>query len=339
MTEYKPRITEKDRQRYLEMACFEDELQAAGFSFVCGVDEAGRGPLAGPVVAAACILDPSITILGLNDSKKLSEKKRLYLSDEIKKKALAYKIAEVSSEVIDEINILEASKRAMVTAVNGLYPQADYALVDALYLAELQIPQKSLIKGDTCSNSIAAASVLAKTYRDSLMVNYAKEYPEYGFDRHKGYGTKEHYTALAKHGLSPIHRLSFLKKLKAGSGKNKARECGLQAENFVATHLLKQGYKILESNFELRPFGEIDLIAQKGRHLFFIEVKARKVNPYAEDSLLESIDSKKIAKIRLLANYYIDSRTITNATIHLLAAFCILNNCGQVEHIHYKEIL
>ncbi len=339
MTEYKPRITEKDRLRYVEMARFEDELQAAGFSFVCGVDEAGRGPLAGPVVAAACILDSSITILGLNDSKKLSEKKRLFLAEEIKNKALAYNITEVNNEVIDEINILEASKRAMLTAVKGLAPKADFALVDAVYLAELQIPQKALLKGDSCSNSIAAASILAKTHRDSLMIKYAKEYPEYDFDKHKGYGTKGHYSALAKHGLSPIHRLSFLKKLKAGSSKNKAKECGLQAENVVATHLLKQGYKILESNFELRPFGEIDLIAQKGRQLFFIEVKARKANPYVEDSLLESIDSKKMSKIRLLASYYIDSRSITNTTSHLLAAFCILNSCGQVEHIHYKEIL
>jgi ribonuclease HII len=188
----------------------EDEAIAEGFKLIGGVDEVGRGCLAGPVVAAACILDLDGEIpAGLNDSKKLSEKKRLALDDIIREKAIAFAIAEVSAQVIDEINILEATKRAMTDAIEALRPQCDFLLIDAVTLKSTSIPQKAIIKGDATSISIAAASILAKNHRDRLMVEMDSKYPGYGFAGHVGYGTKTHYEALGTLGPSPIHRLTF----------------------------------------------------------------------------------------------------------------------------------
>lgn len=193
----------------------EEEARAQGFQAVCGIDEAGRGPLAGPVCAAAVILPFGCTIAGLDDSKKLTERKREVLFDTICTQALAYSVALVDHEAIDQINILEATYFAMKNAVSGLAIPADYALVDGNRSKGLAIPSACVIGGDAKSPSIAAASILAKVTRDRLMMDYAGAYPAYHFDRHKGYGTKAHYAALLTHGPSPIHRLSFLRKFYA----------------------------------------------------------------------------------------------------------------------------
>lgn len=192
---------------------YEKAANGDGYKVVCGVDEAGRGPLAGPVFAAAVVLPSNVMIEGLNDSKKLSEKKREFLYDEIKSKALAYYIAFASEKEIDELNILGATFLAMRRAIEGLTLQPDFALIDGNRLPELKVPAKAIIKGDSLSASIAAASILAKVERDRLMKTLSEKYPEYNFEKHKGYGTKEHIELLKKYGSSEIHRKSFLTKI------------------------------------------------------------------------------------------------------------------------------
>ena len=197
------------------MPDYEYEARAAenGFTAVCGVDEAGRGPLAGPVCAAAVILPQGLVIEGLNDSKKLSEKKREMLYDKVTENAIAWSVAFASEAEIDEINILQATFLAMKRAVEGLGIKADYALIDGNRMPPLGIDGETVIKGDSLSMSIAAASIIAKVTRDRLMLEIDKEYPQYLFSQHKGYGTALHYEMLEKHGISPVHRRSFLKKL------------------------------------------------------------------------------------------------------------------------------
>ena len=192
---------------------FENMYKAKGYKAICGVDEAGRGPLAGPVFAAAVILPEGLEIDGVKDSKKLTEKKREELFDVIKSKALAYCIASASVEEIESINILRADMLAMKRAVEGLKIKADFVMIDGNKTPELNIPCEAIVKGDAKSESIAAASILAKVSRDRLMKDLAKKYPEYGFEKHKGYGTKEHREAILKYGPCEIHRPSFLKKL------------------------------------------------------------------------------------------------------------------------------
>lgn len=193
---------------------FDADLRAQGAALLCGVDEAGRGPLAGPVFAAAVILDPNNIPEGLNDSKKLSEKKRDLLFDVICEKALAYGIAEASVEEIEEHNILQATFMAMRRAVDALSVKPNLILIDGNRVPEgLPVPAQYVIKGDALSASIAAASILAKVSRDRVMLKLAEQYPEYEFTKHKGYGTALHYERLAQYGVSPIHRRSFLKKI------------------------------------------------------------------------------------------------------------------------------
>lgn len=192
---------------------FEKEALAKGYKSVCGVDEAGRGPLAGPVCAAAVILPEGVIIEGVNDSKKLSEKKRESLFDVIREQALSYSIAYATVDEIEEINILNATMLAMRRAIDGLEIKADYAMIDGNKIPPLDIDAECIVKGDAKSMSIACASILAKVSRDRLLYKYAKEYPMYGFDKHKGYGTKVHREAILKYGPCPYHRKSFLKKL------------------------------------------------------------------------------------------------------------------------------
>ena len=190
----------------------EDGFYAEGIQTICGVDEAGRGPLAGPVCAAAVILPPHLEIPGLTDSKKLTDKKRRELFPIIKEQAIAYGIGMASEKEIDEINILQATFLAMQRALDQLHVSPDLALIDGNRQKEFGVPVKTVVKGDSLSMNIAAASILAKVTRDDLMVKMAEEYPRYGFEIHKGYGTKAHYAALTAHGPSPIHRMTFLKK-------------------------------------------------------------------------------------------------------------------------------
>ena len=188
---------------------YENQARAMDYQFICGIDEAGIGPLAGDVYAAAVILPNDVYIDGLNDSKKLTHSKRLTLYEAIKANATAWSVASASAQEIDRINIRQAVALAMKRAIEGLQRQADYALVDGNYTFELPLPYQAIVKGDGKSMSIAAASILAKVARDAYMETQHETYPMYGFDRHKGYPTKAHYQALAEYGPSPIHRRSF----------------------------------------------------------------------------------------------------------------------------------
>ena len=192
---------------------YEIAAQREGFKVVCGVDEAGRGPLCGPVCAAAVVLPTGFEIEGINDSKKLTEKKREKLFDVITENAVAYSIVMVDAKTIDEINILQATFKAMRTAVETLSVKADIALIDGNGKPGLSIEERPIIKGDAKSVSIAAASILAKVSRDRYMLKMDEEYPQYMFAKHKGYGTKLHYEKIAEHGICPEHRKTFLKKI------------------------------------------------------------------------------------------------------------------------------
>ena len=208
---------EKELARLEAMKEFEREYD--GCSLICGVDEPGRGPLAGPVAAGAVVLPKDCTILYLNDSKKLSEKRREELFLEIREKAVSYSVGIVGPERIDEINILQATYEAMRQAVSGLGVVPDLLLNDAVTIPELAIPQVPIIKGDAKSVSIAAASILAKVTRDHLMEEYDRQFPQYGFAKHKGYGTAAHVAAIREFGPCPIHRRSFLKNILGENGK------------------------------------------------------------------------------------------------------------------------
>lgn len=219
-------MTKAERQKMLEeklveMQAYERSLRAQGIKFIGGVDEVGRGPLAGPVVTACVVLPEDFDVLGVDDSKKVSEKKREELFDKIRERALAVGIGICDNNVIDEINILEATKKAMTMAVleadrqlreKGL-GNLEHILIDAVVLKDVEIPQTNIIKGDANSLSIAAASIIAKVTRDRMMVEYHEQYPHYAFDSNKGYGTKAHYEGIEGHGITPIHRKSFLKNI------------------------------------------------------------------------------------------------------------------------------
>lgn len=210
------KTTEELIKRYEEMQKRELELIEEGKILIAGVDEAGRGPLAGRVYAAAVILDKDVKILGLEDSKKLSEKKREQLYDEITQKAISWSVAYATESEIDEINILNATHLAMRRAVEGLSVTPDYLIIDGNSIGEMPVPLETMVKGDANSVSVAAASILAKVSRDRYITELDSVYPEYGFRKHKGYGTKAHTDAILKYGVLPIHRTSFLKKLLGG---------------------------------------------------------------------------------------------------------------------------
>ena len=190
----------------------ENSLYEQGYTAICGVDEAGRGPLCGPVVAAAVILPKDKCIEGVNDSKKLSEKKREKLYDDIIENAIAYGVGISDVSVIEEVNILNATKLAMKQAIENLQLKPDYVLIDGNQMIDIDIDAQTVVSGDARSESIAAASILAKVTRDRMLVEYDKKYPEYGFAKHKGYGTKAHIEAIGKYGLTDIHRPSFCTK-------------------------------------------------------------------------------------------------------------------------------
>ncbi len=273
--------------------------QSLGIECLCGVDEAGRGPLAGPVYAAAVILPHGITIEGLNDSKKLSEKKREQLYDQICEQAVAYSVASASVEEIDTLNILQATFLAMRRAVEGLSLRPDLCLVDGNRNPDLGVHSRTLIKGDGTSATIAAASVLAKVSRDREMLRLAQEYPQYQFEKHKGYGTKLHCELIYEHGVSPIHRQSFMGKILARQGMPDRGQVG---EDAVAKELTARGYEIIARNYHSR-FGEIDLIAKQGDYLCFVEVKAR--GPHTKGTPAEAVTPQKQKKILQTALLYL----------------------------------
>lgn len=205
-------MKEQELNRLKNMLEIEDKLYSEGYNFVCGVDEAGRGPLCGPVVAAAVILPKDEYIEGVNDSKKLTEKKREKLYDDIMKKAVAASIGISDVDVIEKVNILNATKLAMKQAIEKLSIKPDYVLIDGNQMIDINIKAETVVSGDAKSESIAAASIIAKVTRDRMLIEFDKKYPEYGFAKHKGYGTKSHIEAIQKYGLTDIHRSSFCKK-------------------------------------------------------------------------------------------------------------------------------
>ena len=209
-------MKEKEEERLQKMLEIEEGLYSKGIKLVCGVDEAGRGPLCGPVVAAAVILKPDSKIEGVNDSKKLSEKKREQVYENIMENALAVGVGMSDVDVIESVNILNATKLAMKEAISKLKVQPEYVLIDGNQMIDITIPGETVVHGDAISESIAAASIVAKVTRDRMLIEWDKTYPEYGFAKHKGYGTKAHTDAIAKYGLTPLHRPSFCTKFVKG---------------------------------------------------------------------------------------------------------------------------
>ena len=207
-------MTEKEEQRLLKLKEIEEKLYSEGANYICGIDEAGRGPLAGPVVVASVILSRETMIEGVNDSKKITENRRERVYEEIIKQAISYGVGIIDENKIDEINILQATKLGLTNSIKELKVTPDIILVDALKgIDTCNIPYQSIIKGDALCYSIAAASIIAKVTRDRIMKGYDKVYPEYGFATHKGYGTAKHIEAIKEYGICPIHRRSFLKNL------------------------------------------------------------------------------------------------------------------------------
>ena len=281
----------------MDLWVYEREAFDAGIRLICGVDEAGRGPLAGPVCAAAVILPPGLEIPGLNDSKKLTDKKRRELYDVITAQAVSYGIAFASEQEIDEINILQATFLAMERAIQKLSPQPELALIDGNRAKDFGLPVRTIVKGDSLSASIAAASILAKVTRDRLMEEYDAQYPQYGFAVHKGYGTKRHYEALREFGPSPIHRKTFLKKFYENRDLS-----GPWGEALAAEYLRKKGWRIEAMNYRTR-LGEIDIIASNRQYLVFCEVKLRKSADFA--AAREFVDAHKQQRLRTTALLYL----------------------------------
>ena len=265
---------QQELARLDEILTYERGLWEAGYDLIAGIDEVGRGPLAGPVVAAAVILPKECKIEGVNDSKKLSAKKREELYDIILEKAVSYGIGVVSNERIDEINILQATYEAMREALSQLKPKADYILADAVTIPMVSTPQRGIVKGDAKSMSIGAASIVAKVYRDRMMEAYEEVYPGYGFASNKGYGAAEHIEGIRKQGITPIHRRTFVKNFLPQDGDT-TTDKGHRGEALAAKQMEKMGYEILERNFHALK-GEIDIIAKKDNTIVFTEVKYRK---------------------------------------------------------------
>lgn len=290
---------EKEQERLEMMLQYERECYEQGYDFIAGVDEVGRGPLAGPVVAATVILPKNCKIEGVDDSKKLSAKKRESLYDEILEKAVSYGIGVVSWERIDEINILQATYEAMREAIAQLNPVPRFILADAVKIPQISIPQKGIIKGDAKSLSIGAASIVAKVYRDKLMETYDELYPAYGFASNKGYGSAEHIAGIQVHGICPIHRKSFLKNFITPED-NQTK--GALGEELAVKQMMRMGYEIIDRNYRSHG-GEIDIIAKKDTYIIFTEVKYRAGRKKGEPC--EAVDKRKQEHIIRTAQGYI----------------------------------
>ncbi|MBR5123305.1 MAG: ribonuclease HII [Anaerotignum sp.] len=287
-------------ERLEEILTYERGLWEAGYDLVAGIDEVGRGPLAGPVVAAAVILPKECKIEGVNDSKKLSAKKREELYDIILEKAVSYGIGIVSNERIDEINILQATYEAMREALSQLKPKADYILADAVTIPMVSTPQRGIVKGDAKSMSIGAASIVAKVYRDRMMEAYDEVYPGYGFASNKGYGAAEHLEGIRKQGITPIHRKTFVKNFLPQDGETTSDK-GHRGEALAAKQMEKMGYEILKRNYYALK-GEIDIIAKKDNYIVFTEVKYRQNEEMGTPA--EAVDYKKQQNIIRAAKVY-----------------------------------
>ena len=313
-----------EMERVEKMRSFErDAVRAAGGSGpVCGIDEAGRGPLAGPVAAAAVILPEDLALPWLNDSKKVTEKRREVLYRQITEKAVSWAVVMVPPERIDEINILQATYEAMRSAVSRLSVRPGVLVNDAVTIPDVDILQVPVIKGDARCISVAAASILAKVTRDAYMKEMDLKYPVYGFAGHKGYGTKTHCSAILEHGPCPIHRRSFLGRLLAGSAWDlhdlreaadhpSSRDTGRIGEDQAVRFLEKKGVRILERNFRARQ-GEIDIVASQEGVIVFAEVKYRKNLRFGDPA--EAVGPEKQKNICEAALYYLHRRGYSTQT-------------------------
>lgn len=293
---------EKEMLRMQTMLQYERTAYEKGYHCIAGIDEVGRGPLAGPVVAAAVILPENHTIFGVDDSKKLSAQKRESLAEQIKAEAVAWAVGVVSHTRIDEINILQATYEAMRQAISQLTVQPDYILADAVHIPQIAIPQEGIIKGDAKSISIAAASILAKVTRDAMMEELAEQYPQYDFASNKGYGSQKHIAGIAAYGLCPIHRRSFVKKIMEQIEQENTTQKGNLGEALAVRQMQKLGYTILAQNYRT-PQGEIDIIAKQGDMIVFTEVKERSQDSFGTPA--EAVDHKKQQKIIAAARQYL----------------------------------
>jgi len=278
---------------------------------IAGVDEAGRGPLAGPVVAAAVIISDTNIIEGLNDSKKLTQKKREFLFDEIQEKAISIGVGIVDEKEIDKINILSATHKAMQIALGNLNQKPTLALIDGYELPNQIIKNEGVIKGDTKVESIMAASIIAKVTRDKILLEYDKIFPEYGFAKHKGYGTKQHIEALQVNKASPIHRRSFkpvYQNLPTITWLRKNKRVGTVGEQLVAYKLMGEGHKIISLNENCAPFGEIDITSEKDNLLIFTEVKTFAKEQIGSPEL--KIDMPKLQKLEKAIHSYLNTKNI-----------------------------
>jgi len=272
---------------------YENTLLSQGHTKIAGIDEVGRGPLAGPVVAGIVIMPPGLQIPGVYDSKALSEKKRQSIAEEIKSSSICWSLGWADEKLIDEINILQATYVAMARALESLKTRPDALLIDGLKGSWIpDIPSQFIKGGDQASHSIAAASILAKVARDEYMQKYHEIYPQYGFVDNKGYGTAKHRDAIRNIGACPIHRQSFLNKVKTG----------FYGQDVAAKYLQDKGLKLLEANYRV-PRAEIDLIMQDGDYIVFVEVKYRRSTSHGLPR--EAIGTAKQKKILRAAEYYV----------------------------------
>ena len=314
---------------------FENKLWKNGKSIIAGIDEAGRGPLAGPVVAAAVVFEKGVVIEGIDDSKRLSPKKRELLYGEIMQKSKAVGVGLVEWSEIDRINILRATYKAMRQAVGRLRLKVDHMLIDGRPLPDRIYPQTAIVNGDRICFSIAAASIVAKVYRDRLMVEYDSVFPGYGFAKHKGYGTKQHKEAISRLKPCPIHRKSF-KGVKEYAidprNETNMRLLGRYGENTAALYLYKRGYKILERNFRIGAYGELDIIAEKDDSLCFVEVKTQSRKIFGSPE--SWVDEKKMLQIASIAEGYLSQHPELDMDCRFdVIAISITSRGEKIKHL------
>ena len=318
---------------------FEDQFQCQGYSRVAGLDEVGRGCLAGPVAAGAVILPPcppSELRAVARDSKQLSPRQRETAYAVIVKSALSYSVGWAAAAEIDRNGIVPSVRFAMRRALSKLRPAADSLLIDALSLQEVNLPQKSIIRGDSKSLSIAAASIVAKVERDSLMSNLAEEYSGYGFESHKGYGTERHMAAIRRLGPCPEHRMSFspLNREPRRSPQVSRTEIGKWAESFVALAVEDLGMRVVDRNYSTR-FGEVDLIATAGDTLVFIEVRARRSKAFATPA--ETVSGRKSQRLVAASHRYLQTTDIPWENWRIDVASVELDVWGRPSAVEFIE--
>ena len=285
---------------------YENKYWSSGMKYIAGIDEAGRGPLAGPVIAAAVIFKNDIDLPGVNDSKKLSEKKREYLYDKIYSNALSVGIGVVYVDDIDKNNILQATYQAMRKSIGQLSIQPDLLLVDGNKADIHHYKQKNIINGDQKSISIAAASIIAKVFRDRMMKEFDIIFPKYGFSKHKGYGTKQHIEAIIKYKACPIHRKSFkpvMDNLPNVSYYKRNKLIEKLGEQLVACYLLRKGYKILEVNYQIPTYGDVGIISSKNNVLIYIDIKTTFIDGEILSYEIYHDDKKNDKIINMLSQY------------------------------------